>query len=531
MRRLHPMSAVLRVVRSAFQLGATGVFAGTMLAGPLELAGFWAVFALGAAGAAVGGTYGVARYLRFTYETEGDTLAVASGVFNRQERAIPLGRVQNVDVERDVVHRVLGLAVVRFETAGGGSTEAVLDAVDFDEARRLQEFVAAHDREAATTADEGSVDVDETGETAETAETGQRVDTAERAEPAGAEREELYALGLPDLLLLGLVTAVPAAPILVVVGTPVFGDLALGVVSATTAALGGPETVSLDLLPTYSPRELGLVAAVTLIEFGVATWLVSAALTVVEYYDFRLARVGDELRYERGLLNRYSGSIPVEKIQTVAVDETAPMRHLGYAGLSVETAGYGPGANDGQTSNTAIPLDDRDVVVEMAEDLGEFEHEPIERPPRRARRRYAVRYALAPLVATGALLLVDALFVAVGWWYAPLFTLPLAPVAGHLTWVNRGHATADDAFLARSGFWRRSTRAVPYYRVQTVIGSRSVFQRYRDLASVTADTASTSSLLGGSATAHDVDEDTARALHRVLRERLDEDVGRRRSGR
>ncbi|SFS08388.1 putative membrane protein [Halomicrobium zhouii] len=549
MRRLHPLSAVQRVIATAFRFGSTGFFLGILLSGPLDLAPFWATFALGGVGALAGAAYGVARYLRFTYETAGDTFAVSSGVLNRQEREIPLGRIQNVDVTRNLIQRALGLAVVNFETAGGGSTEAVLNAVDLEEARRLQEFVAAHGREAV---DEASGTIGEDGESApSTASAGTdragAVETggdgaagggvagdASSDEPTTARRrapeeEDLYRLDHADLLRLGAMTAKPGAPVLVVVGTPFFGDLALAVLSATTAALGGPERVAFELLPTYSPTELAIVAGVTLVEFALATLVVSAVLTMVEFYDFRLRRVGDELRYERGFLNRYSGSIPVEKIQTVSIKETAPMRSLGYAGLSVETAGYGPGANDGQASNTAIPLDDSATVTELAESLGEFETPPVERPPRRARRRYAVRFALLPLAVAALALLVDQFLLDVGWWYAPLALLVLAPVAGHLTWKHRGHATTDDVFVARSGFWTRTTRSVPYYRVQTVIGSRSVFQRYRDLASVTADTASTSSLMGGDATAHDVDDATARTLHDVLRTRLGEDIQRRRA--
>jgi len=291
MRRLHPLSAVQRVIGTALQFGSTGFFLGILLSGPLGLAPFWVTFALGGAGALGGAVYGVARYLRFTYETAGDTLAVSSGVFNRQERAIPLGRIQNVDVSRSVFQRALGLAVVNFETAGGGSTEAVLDAVDLVEARRLQEFVAAHGREA----------VDDSGETA--SENGESPPAADAVGPgrSGAveaggdgaagdgvagdaatdtattqrrspEEEALYRLDHADLLRLGAMTAKPGAPILVVVGTPIFGDLALAVLSATTAALGGPETVAFELLPTYSPTELAIVVAVTLIEFALPRW-------------------------------------------------------------------------------------------------------------------------------------------------------------------------------------------------------------------------------------------------------------------
>jgi len=61
------------------------------------------------------------------------------------------------------------------------------------------------------------------------------------------------------------------------------------------------------------------------------------------YYGFRLSRAGDELRYERGLFRRYSGSIPTEKVQALRIADNPAKRALGYASLSIETAGYAPG--------------------------------------------------------------------------------------------------------------------------------------------------------------------------------------------
>jgi len=60
------------------------------------------------------------------------------------------------------------------------------------------------------------------------------------------------------------------------------------------------------------------------------------------YYGFRLSRAGDELRYERGLFRRYSGSIPTEKVQALRIADNPAKRAL-YASLSIETAGYAPG--------------------------------------------------------------------------------------------------------------------------------------------------------------------------------------------
>src|SRR6056297_1807132 len=163
MNRLHPRSALLRVARAALQGGFFGFFGGSLGTGMLGLPAF-AVPLLGLLGALTFSGYALARYFRFQYELDGDTLTVESGVFARQSRQIPLGRVQNLDVEQNILNRLLGLAIVRFETAGGSATEATLDAVDESEVKRLRNYVRTHDRDAA--AESGAEPADAVSETA-----------------------------------------------------------------------------------------------------------------------------------------------------------------------------------------------------------------------------------------------------------------------------------------------------------------------------------------------------------------------------
>jgi len=520
MNRLHPISAVGRVLNRTLSIGAVGFFAGMMLSGPLDLLPIGAVFVLAPVGAVLGAAYGVARYYRFTYELSAGDLSVNSGVFDRQERSIPLSRIQNVDIERGPIQRVLGLAVVKFETAGGSATEAELNAISYEEARELQSSVASY-RRGDTDTETGTTDTeDETG----TAATDRRT---ERSRPT---ERRLYELSTVDLLTLALVSFRPAAPALVLFGVPFAQEYAVRLLSESVAALGGPARVSVELLPTYSTGELLLTGIVAAAQFVLAAWILSAAFTITEYYGFRLDYVGDDLRYRRGLIQEYSGSIPLEKIQTVTVRENVLMRRFGYAALAVETAGYAPGSGSQDASNTAIPLDDRETVLALAEALTDAEIPEMEGLPARSRRRYAVRYSLVPLVITAILAGVDALVVSIPYWYTPLALLPLTVLAGHLTWKHRGFALLDHLFAARSGVLVQTTRLVPYYRVQTVIDSRTVFQRRLSLASVTADTASTASLLGGDATAYDVDDETAHRLHQTLRDKLMSDLRARSKG-
>jgi putative membrane protein len=61
---------------------------------------------------------------------------------------------------------------------------------------------------------------------------------------------------------------------------------------------------------------------------------------------------------------------------------------------------------------------------------------------------------------------------------------------------------------------------VPYYRIQTVIDSRTIFQRRWNVATIVADTAGGSSLSGTSAAAVDFELDEAIELRETLQDRL-----------
>jgi len=299
-------------------------------------------------------------------------------------------------------------------------------------------------------------------------------------------------------------------------GAPFFADVATDVLLAAAGPFGGPESLDTSQMTPNDYFVLGGVAGPLVAVLG---YVVSALVAVQEYYGFELGRRGNDLVYERGLLQRYNGSIPTDKIQTLTVTETAPMRWLGYAALGVETAGYSGGGGEGG-SQAAIPLASRARVVSLADELFGYEDVALERPPKRARTRYAFRFTIAVLAGVALAYGVSMLFPSFTLWYVPAVALLGVPAAAHLKWKHRGWALCDDHVVVRSGFWRRRTHVVPYYRLQTVVSEATVFQRRRNLASLIADTASSATIGAASATAYDLDDGTVHDLQRELRDRL-----------
>ena len=77
----------------------------------------------------------------YSYSIEEDKIKIMQGVIRKNQREIPLKRIQNVEISRNIVHRVVGLSKVDLETAGGSDTEASLKYVEPREGERIRDLV------------------------------------------------------------------------------------------------------------------------------------------------------------------------------------------------------------------------------------------------------------------------------------------------------------------------------------------------------------------------------------------------------
>ncbi|WP_255170766.1 PH domain-containing protein [Natrononativus amylolyticus] len=541
--RLHPLSAVVNALGYAIQIGGILFFLVMILSGitgVVDSAWTTVVFPVGLV---LGAAYGLAYYYRFEYELTGDTFDVASGVFSRRDREIPFRRIQNVDVRQGVFHRLFGLAVVSIETAGGGDTEAALRFVSQSEATRLQREIRRRTAEKAARDDRGAADAnaEPTAETeapsrdglddvfeTDRGASGRPPATLESTTPTsgvspGTDRPTLlFDLRSRELLLYAFTTFRPAAAAGLVFFAFLFTDPLLEYLLAVSQPVGGPADLETGTTGNYA-----VFTAISFLNAVGVTYLFSVIYSFGAYYGFRLGRAGEDFVYERGLLQRYSGSIPAEKVQSVTVTDNPLQRLIGYAGLWVETAGYGPESSGG--SQSAVPLARSGRAYRFAERLMDVETPRFRSPPTLARRRYLGRYSILAGAVVALAFALSTVTALERWYLASVVFLAVAPAA-HLRYVNLGYYVGDDHLVIRRGFWRRRTTVIPYYRLQTVSTRRSIFQRRLGLASVVVDTASSRTLFWTTPTIYDVDLETARAVHGDARGSLQETMAERRRG-
>jgi putative membrane protein len=132
LRRLHPLTPLLRGFRFVVVLVVAISWQGYQNLGTTH----WAEAVGALAVLVLFGT--LISYLFTGYHVVGRELRIREGLLVRRTRAIPLERVQSVELVQPAVGRLFGLAELRLEVVGGSRTEAPLAYLRLAEATALR---------------------------------------------------------------------------------------------------------------------------------------------------------------------------------------------------------------------------------------------------------------------------------------------------------------------------------------------------------------------------------------------------------
>jgi len=390
-------------------------------------------------------------------------LVIREGLVFRNVRNIDYQRIENVDTERNLLHRLLKVAQVRVETSSGGGSEAVVRVLDMNAVQEMRERIfAARARQEAT----------ETGNAVPV-----REDLLLHLAPG-----ELLRFGLIDnrglivvAAVFGLVTQIGSDRLLEAKVQPLLESLPIG-----GFATFGPLLQAFFIFSAIA----GLIAG---------TRVLSVLLAFITLHDFRLTQMRDDLRVQHGLFTRISLTLRRPRIQAVHQKVSLLHRLFGRASLTVDLAG-GLSGNAGQ-DGSRTPARELWLapVCTPAEADRLFR---IALP--RVRLHEAAWQRLAPGARGRLFRLLSMLWLLfsvpgaawlLGRW-APAVVLPVLPL-----------------------LWLRRLSVTPRNRVQAVRLSTSPFDRRYGMASLVVDTA-------GARAVHlkipYLDEDVATGLMRAL---------------
>jgi putative membrane protein len=414
----------------------------------------------------------VLHYVRFRYRLTPDEVVIHSGVLTRRRRNIPVDRIQNIEIEQQLLQRLTGTARVRIYTAGSQEAEGALDVVSLAEAHRIRQTVRGYQREAAVTPESSPPAAQEPRKPGASPEVLLAMD-ARRVLLSGAFRFSLLYIAI-IFTFLQYVEPDPEA----LVSWLTRGRLA----GLARAAMASP----------WAAAAIGIVVAV------LVGWVSGIAVNFNRFYRFVLTLEKDRLHRKHGLLSVREGTIPLRRVQALILRTNPLMRRFGWYALDVQTMGADVRE---QGHSVAIPFgrlgEIQGVIARIREGMPDARTEPwafpqsLQSVSRLTIRRALVRYTLGLAAATGlAVVLTDSS----AWLLLALW--PLALGAAVLRWRCMGYDLHDRHLVVRRGVMQQYTWIIPVGRLQVLQTRSSLFQRHLDLRTVYADTAGASPVRG-----------------------------------
>ena len=410
--------------------------------------------------------FAVFRYFTTWYSFADDDLIVRTGLWSRNERHIPYARIHNVEMVQGPLHRMLRVAEVRVETAGGSEQEARLRVLSLEAAREMQQRV--YERSSR-------------GEIA-------RREVHPHDVAVDATPRVLVRLGLSDLVAFGLAHNRGG----IVIGTAIGAlwemnmfDADITTPTAATRRIANALWAEGHLLSDPGVFQLAMVGGVVLAVFA-ALRLLSIGWSIVTLYRFTLTLAGDELRTSCGLFTRVNGTIPLNRIQLLTVKQAPLQRLLQRVEIRVETAGGEKGAS--VSRQWLAPALRRERVGDLlgiampGAPMASLEWRPVD--PRAQQRLW--RKSLR--IVFGILLPVA--------FFLPGVVLALLPLLIAYTWFaarkrarGLGYALAVDRVATRAGWLWQHVCLARYAKVQAIRTNETPFDQRWRMASIAADTA------------------------------------------
>ncbi|HSO64533.1 MAG TPA: PH domain-containing protein [Ornithinibacter sp.] len=385
---------------------------------------------LAAIGVVAGANWLSWRFSRFRVAPH--QVELRQGILFRQHRQVPFERVQAVELSRPLLARLLGLAQVVVQSAGGSDSHLRLAFLSLSRAEQLRDELlvrAGRSDEVALPAPDPA-----DGSPADRSDHPGGPDaTAVPARPGGPAGAGTPVLSVPNGRLF-VATILHSSTI-------VLGVLAV-------AAVGGTG------LGRFGPVVLVGVPALLPIAIGVGISRVKELLT---HGNFRIADTGTGVRVQEGLTDLRTTTIPMHRIQALELVQPLWWRALGWWRIRVNVAGaQGGGDGDDSRETTLLPvgtLDDARLVLAVV-------------APRLAHELWqhaALGDGPEP-----------------GWRSVSRRTRALDP----LSWRRNAWTVDPYAVILRSGRVTRRVVAVPHARVQSLGLSQGWLERRLRVASV-----------------------------------------------
>ncbi len=398
----------------------------------------------------------IIQFWFYHYWLEEDRLVVKEGILFKSLRQIPYERIQNLNIEKNPLHKLFKVATLQVESASGVKPEAVIRVIADEQVKFIQQTIK--DKAAiveAVTQDEQSNDTKET--------------------------PVIYQMTNKDVATYGFISHKALIPIGIVGSILSQNDYYRGKFINFMQKFVGDLHVEL-----WGWSEWLLYS----LAFGLMTlmviWLSSIALAFLKLHQFTLSKEGKNLHAEMGLLTKITANIPIKRIQLIKIKHSPLHRYFRKVSIKMETAG-GVTEQSGITMNWIAPLTTRPTgqkIISQIQPEVDWQNIQWKNLEPRAWKRVFKKIMLVIL-----LLMLPLLFFYQWVGLLPLLLVPFAFLYAKAYINNAGYAVNKQVIAYRRGVFFHTISIVKIAKIQNISYLQTPFDRRNQMARITVDTA------------------------------------------
>jgi putative membrane protein len=393
------------------------------------------------------------------YATDDDAFHLYSGIFTKSSRTVPYEKIQNVTKHKKLLHRLLGLSAIKFET---GSQE---QAVEFqvlrkEEADRLEQLTRQ-----------------ESVPTQEAAEIEEVLDeiTAEAPQPKGKDRfihfkptkKELIKASFTSLSFL----IIPPLLVSFLLKADIFFDW-------------NDVRQYLPLLKVWWITAIGLLILIVL------SMLIGMWRVLQKYGNYELATDDNHIYIRTGLLDESSFSIRKDRVQGIEIAQPLLHRLLGLAKIKLISTGALDLREDTEEINSLYPYFPlKRAYTLLAEILPEYE---VKRNMDKLEPKVLVYRMLQPSIIW--LIVTITLFfwrpevtgVEITWWIVAIVLFCFIELYRYLDFKHTRYLISEKFFQIKSGAFTTTMFVTKRNKMIEIARMQNPLQRWLGLATITS---------------------------------------------
>lgn len=425
--------------------------------------------------------YSIIKYYKSYFYIKGKELFITTGVLEKKMVSIPIERIQNVNFEQNIIHKIFKVKKVKIDSAGTEKQEFELAALKDEQAEELRDFL-----------------LKEKSDEKIQNEFGGEIDRIEQKE------NKILSLGLTDLIKAGLFeNHLRSGGLIFVAMWWIYSNLQEVGVNA--------EDYVDDINPGVSYNITLFVTG--LILFILVSVLISLIRTILGNYNLNFTRIFNGFKINKGLFNTVTISALDHKIQTLSWSDNLLKKITGIFDLKLKQASTKEVETKQSILVPGCSIEHINKAIEFlypGQDINQMQMNKVH--PSYLTRNYIISFVFsAVIIFLGFIFETNfTIYIGVGF-------LILLPYMSWLSYKKLSYGYNKDMILLKGGAFGDKNVLTPIYKIQSISKRQNFIQRRRGLASLVLYNAS------GAETIPHISETEADTIYNIFLKKVEQD--------